>query len=130
MGSTLGSESNCLRSHPPYAFPSFSSSSSSSFSIVLLLSWVGPFQLQLDFMIQIFFFRKQFKILKRLEMHFWCAFSPFRIQTFTWSHPCITSTCVHNTLTCIGQLLPHQKKKMIMFHKCVHLTWKYRFLFQ
>ena len=48
-------------------------------------TWVGLFRLQLDFRIQIFFLESN---ENDFVMHSECEFSPFRIQTLTWSRPC------------------------------------------
>ena len=49
------------------------------------VAWRGLFLLQLDFRIQIF--QKAVKKKKGFEMDFECDFSPFWIQTITWSEP-------------------------------------------
>ena len=51
-------------------------------------AWVGLFSLQPDFRIRDISESNK----NGFEMHFQCDFSPFRVQTLTWSHPCYTVT--------------------------------------
>ena len=66
--------------------PSFKTTVSDTF----LFTWMGLFRLQQDFRIQIYLSEGS---KNGFEMHFECAFSPFRILTFNMVPP--LSSCLH-----------------------------------